>query len=68
MEAKDVTWRKAARSGSNGGGCVAVAFSSDGLMAGMVQDSRSPERGHLAVTPGVFRALLESIKRGELDL
>lgn len=34
----------------------------------LVRDSKSPERGHLAITPETFRALLHAVKRGELDL
>ena len=63
-----VTWRKATRSAANGGGCVAVAFSPNGRMAGMVRDSKSPERGHLATTREAFAAFLASVKAGELDL
>jgi hypothetical protein len=33
-----------------------------------IRDSKSPERGHLAVTPALLGAFLGAIKRGELDL
>jgi hypothetical protein len=68
MEATDVTWRKATRSASNGGGCVEVAFGPDGRATGMVRDSKAPERGYLAVTPVTLGALLASVRKGELDL
>lgn len=64
---KAVTWRKATRSAANGG-CVNVAFSADGRMAGMIRDSKSPERGHLTTTVEAFTALLASVKAGELDV
>jgi len=61
----NLAWRKAKASGSGGGQCVEVA-----TVPGMalVRDSKSPERGHLAVAPETFRSLLRAIKRGELDL
>lgn len=65
METTDLTWRKASKSG-NGGDCVEVG-TLGGRAAG-IRDSKSPERGHLAVTPAMFRALLEDVRRGELDL
>jgi hypothetical protein len=66
METEDLTWRKARASG-NGGQCVEVGTKAGGSVAG-IRDSKSPERGHLAVTPEAFAALLTSIKRGALDL
>jgi hypothetical protein len=68
MEDKNgLTWRKASRSGNGGENCVEVGVTLAGTVAG-IRDSKSPERGHLSVTPGVLGALLASIKRGELDL
>lgn len=64
----DLTWRKASRSASNGGGCVELAFSADGRSLGMVRDSKSPECGHLNIGPAGLGGLLASIKRGELDM
>jgi hypothetical protein len=62
MEDKDLIWRKASKS-SNGGQCVEVAAAT--TFTG-IRDSKSPERGHLAVRPEVFGALLASVKAGEL--
>lgn len=62
----ELTWRKASRSG-NGGECVEVGTTAAGRPAG-IRDSKSPERGHLAVKPEVFAALLADIKAGALDL
>jgi hypothetical protein len=57
-------WRKARRSGAENG-CVEIAFGSDGCAVGMIRDSKSPERGHLTVTPDVLGQLLTSVKRGD---
>jgi hypothetical protein len=46
---------------------VEVGTTAAGEVAG-IRDSKSPERGHLAVTPVMLRALLASVERGELDL
>jgi hypothetical protein len=61
----DLTWRKASKS-SNGGECVEVGTTAAGHAAG-IRDSKSPERGHLAIKPEMFAALLASVKAGELD-
>jgi hypothetical protein len=66
MEDKDLTWRKASKS-SNGGQCVEVGTTAAGRAAG-IRDSKSPERGHLAVTPEVLGALLGAVKVGRLGL
>jgi hypothetical protein len=61
-----VSWCKATKSG-NGGECVEIGSTADGRAAG-IRDSKSPERGHLAITPTTFGDLLGSIRAGELDL
>jgi hypothetical protein len=66
MESSDLSWRKATRSAAQGG-CVEVGTTAGGSVAG-IRDSKSPERGHLAVTPAMLGALLEDVRRGELDL
>jgi hypothetical protein len=67
MEDTDgLRWRKASRSSGNGAECVEVG-THDGRAAG-IRDSKSPERGHLVVTPTVLGALLASVKRGELEM
>jgi len=65
MEDTGMTWRKASKSENGGANCVEVGTTDTGHVAG-IRDSKSPERGHLAVTPEVFRALVARIKRGEL--
>ena len=63
----NLSWRKSKASGSGGGQCVEVGITANGRAVG-IRDSKSPERGHLAVTPETFRALLVSIKASQLDL
>ena len=64
---ESLKWVKARASGSSGGNCVEVGSTAAGAVAG-VRDSKSPERGHLAVTPQRFAVFLASVKRGEYDL
>jgi hypothetical protein len=59
--------RAASLSGANGGQCVEVGGTAGGSVAG-IRDSKSPERGHLAVTGEAFAALLASARAGRLDL
>jgi hypothetical protein len=44
-----------------------VASTTAGTVAG-IRDSKSPERGYLAVTTETFRALLADVKDGRYDL
>jgi hypothetical protein len=67
MEGTNLSWRKSSYSSNGGANCVEIGSTSDGRAAG-IRDSKSPERGHLAVTPVMLRALLVSVKRGELDV
>jgi len=67
MEDKDLIWRKASKSGNGGSNCVEVGTSATGRVAG-IRDSKRPDAGHLAVTPEVFRALVDRIKAGQYDL
>jgi hypothetical protein len=60
-----LTWQKATKS-SNGGECVEIGTTADGHAAG-VRDSKSPERGHLAVTTETFGAFLRDVKHGRFD-
>jgi hypothetical protein len=60
-----VTWRKASKS-SNGGECVEIGITAAGRAAG-IRDSKSPERGHLAVTAELFAAFLADVKADRRD-
>ena len=64
---ESLKWVKAKASGGSGGNCVEVGSTAAGTVAG-IRDSKSPERGHLAVTPQGFGVFLASVKRGEYDL
>lgn len=55
MDLTDVTWRKASRSGENGGNCVELA----GLRGTVaVRDSKDPDGPVLLVSPAALRAAL----------
>lgn len=61
-------WRKSRRSG-NGGNCVEVAtnlLDSQGVV--LVRDSKNPEQGFFAFTPGEWSAFLGGVRDGEFDL
>lgn len=57
MDLSDVTWRKASRSGENGGNCVELARL-PGMVA--VRDSKDPDGPVLLVTPAALRAALRA--------
>lgn len=52
-------WRKATKSGGNGGNCVEAA-SLRGTVA--VRDSKNPDGPKLAFTPQTWRAFTSSVK------
>jgi hypothetical protein len=58
-------WRKSTRSDTSGNDCVEAA-----RLPGAVglRDSKSPDAGHLTVSPTTFGGLLNRIRSGELDL
>lgn len=58
-------WRKAARSGSNTGGCVEVAGNLPGVVA--IRDSKRPEDGAHVVDRAVFADFLADVKAGHYD-
>jgi hypothetical protein len=61
----NATWRKSTRS-NNGGNCVEVASNLPGIVA--VRDSKDPDGGTLAFTPGEWRAFAAGVQDGEFDL
>jgi hypothetical protein len=67
MEDIHLAWRKASRSGNGGENCVEVGTTSAGRVAG-IRDSKSPERGHLGITPEAFGAFLADVKAGKRDM
>lgn len=65
MDVTRTVWRKSSLSTNNGGDCVEVASLSGNLG---VRDSKTPGAGHLSVGRAEFAALVEKIKRDDLDL
>ena len=61
----NLRWRKATKSGNNGGNCVEVA---DGMGTVHVRDTKSRERGMLAVSAETFAEFIANAKAGRLDL
>jgi hypothetical protein len=66
MDLTGATWRKASRSGNNGGNCVEVARNLPGIVA--VRDSKDPHGPKLAFTPDEWRAFTAGVTAGEFDL
>lgn len=64
VDLTSAVWRKSARSGNNGGACVEVA-SLDRVVA--VRDSKNPDGPRLTLTRAEWRALTDSVRRGEFD-
>lgn len=60
-----LTWRKASRSGANGGDCVELAAAPSGLAT---RDSKDPDGPQLHLTSEAAHALFAEIKRGSHDL
>lgn len=73
----DIQWRKARRSGGNGGDCVEVAVldaprdvathKSDQDRLFVLRDSKDPEGARLFFTPAEWEAFLLGMKDGEFD-
>ncbi|HEY1918696.1 MAG TPA: DUF397 domain-containing protein [Streptosporangiaceae bacterium] len=58
-------WRKASRSGGNGGNCVEVARDLRGTVA--VRDSKDPEGPKLMFAPEDWRTFAAGVKAGVFD-
>ncbi|TDB78715.1 DUF397 domain-containing protein [Actinomadura sp. KC216] len=58
------TWRKATRSDDHGN-CVELAVLPHVIA---IRDSKSPDAGHLVLTPAAFADLVVRAKRDELSL
>jgi hypothetical protein len=59
MDVTLIQWRKAARSGDNGGNCVEVAVIS-GLVA--VRDSKDPDGPRIRLVRDDFRGFVAAVK------
>jgi hypothetical protein len=63
MDLSNAAWRKASRSGENGGDCVELAGVVDAVVA--VRDSKDPGGPVLLVTRSALRTAVRSVARGE---
>jgi Domain of unknown function (DUF397) len=66
MDLTGARWRKASRSGNNGGNCVEVAQNLPGAVA--VRDSKDPDGPKLVFSPEDWRTFTAGMKAGEFDL
>lgn len=64
-ELRTAAWRKATKSGSNGGDCLEVAPLS-GRRVGL-RDTEAPGQAPFVVSAGVWAAFLDGAKSGEFD-
>lgn len=58
-------WRKATKSGANGGDCIEVAPLSGGRVG--IRDTERPDLAPLVVKAGVWDAFTDGVKKGEFD-
>lgn len=58
-------WRKASKSGGNGGDCIEVAPLSGGRVG--IRDTEAPEKGAFVVGGSVWAAFVDGAKNGEFD-
>ncbi|TYK46725.1 DUF397 domain-containing protein [Actinomadura decatromicini] len=59
MDLTALTWRKASRSGENGGACVELASASDVIV---VRDSKNPTGPRLTMSRPHFQHLARTLK------
>lgn len=64
-ELSTATWRKAAKSGSNGGDCLEVAPLSDGRVG--IRDTEARDKAPFVVSASVWDAFIDGAKKGEFD-
>jgi hypothetical protein len=67
MDIKNVEWRKASRSSSNGGNCVEISTRE---VAGrrLVRDSKNPGGGVLSLAPRQWQTFVSAAKAGQFSL
>ncbi|MEU7749649.1 DUF397 domain-containing protein [Nonomuraea sp. NPDC049158] len=59
------TWRKATKSGANGGDCIEVAPLGGGRVA--LRDTERPDLAPYVVSGSVWAAFMDGAKNGEFD-
>ncbi|WP_037969496.1 DUF397 domain-containing protein [Streptosporangium amethystogenes] len=64
-ELNTAAWRKASRSGTNGGDCIEVAPLSQGRVA--IRDTEAPDQAPYVVRGEVWAAFVDGAKKGEFD-
>ena len=61
---QDLTWRKSSFTGGNGGTCVEIAATDNGVL---VRNSNQPDAGTIAFTRSELAAWINGCKAGEFD-
>lgn len=61
MDLSEATWRKASRSGENGGDCVELAALPDAVA---VRDSKNPDGPVLLLRPSALREAVQAASDG----
>ncbi|MFF0574844.1 DUF397 domain-containing protein [Streptosporangium saharense] len=64
-ELLDAPWRKATKSGENGGNCLEVAPLSGGRVG--IRDTEAPDQTPYVVRAAVWDAFIDGAKKGEFD-
>lgn len=65
VELRTAAWRKATKSGGNGGDCIEVAPLSQGRVG--IRDTEAPDRPPFVVSGSVWAAFIDGAKKGEFD-
>jgi len=63
----DLSWRKASRSGSQGGNCVEVGTATGSAVV-HVRDTKSRERGMITTSAETWKTFMDEIKAGRVSL
>jgi len=61
-----ITWRKAKKSGNNGGACVEIGTGLESPLV-LIRDTKARERGHLSVTRAAFARFLHDLADDRTD-
>jgi hypothetical protein len=61
------TWRKASKSGNNGGACVEIGTGPESPVV-LIRDTKARERGHLNVTRAAFARFLHDVADDRTDV
>ncbi|MFF0574845.1 DUF397 domain-containing protein [Streptosporangium saharense] len=64
-ELENASWRKATRSGEDGGECLEVAPLSGGRVG--IRDTEAPDQAPYVVRAAVWDAFIDGAKKGEFD-